>query len=166
MMFIFISNVIIFIFKKTVVSWGTFFGTPCMLDSTYRWAPFKSDLLTQSFEHTTQPLSSTSLRWLRFPPGRGYHVLIGRCHSIGHARQIGELCGFCAKTAVVAAQGTCRRFVTEWGCDRGHWWELTSDYWSLLVGWLERWTSMLIYIDKMTVIIDTCVLFLHIQLVF
>ena len=28
MMFIFISNFVIFIFKKIVVSWGTFFGRP------------------------------------------------------------------------------------------------------------------------------------------
>ena len=31
MMFIFISNFVIFIYTKIVVSWGTFFGTPCTI---------------------------------------------------------------------------------------------------------------------------------------
>ena len=37
MMFIFISNFVIFIFKKIVVSWGTFFGTPCMCINKNKW---------------------------------------------------------------------------------------------------------------------------------
>ena len=45
MMFIFISNVVVFIFKKIVVSWGTFLGRPVLLSVDEMCASWRENQL-------------------------------------------------------------------------------------------------------------------------